>query len=147
MMQNANEVAASHYLAGQRLDDLRDVLDGTPEAKRVPASIDFTKPGVNTAMQHFQKYVSHNADNLNDPFVALQQMGADKRDPKTGQMQPNPDAKYVASVADAFGGFAVLEAAHNQIEANKKTASDFAVIDSADKANAVLAAPKRFTAD
>jgi hypothetical protein len=147
MMQNANEIAGSHYLATQRLGDLRDTLDGTPEASRVPPSIDFSKPGVNMAMQHFQKYVSHNADNLNDPFLALQQMGADKRDPKTGQLQPNPDAKYVDVVAQQFGGWNVLEAAHDQIAANKKTASDFAVIDSADKANAVLSAPKRFTPD
>jgi hypothetical protein len=72
-------------------------------------------------------------------------MGASKRDPKTGQLQPNPDAKYVDTVAQQFGGWNVLEAAHDQIAANKKTASDFAVIDSADKANAVLSAPKRFT--
>lgn len=147
MMQNANEVAGSHYLAEQRLSDLRDVLDGTPEAGRVPSSIDFSKPGVNTAMQHFQKYVSHNADNLNDPFLALQAMGAAKRDPKTGQVQPNPDAKYVDTVAQQFGGWNVLQAAHDQMEAQKKMASDFAVIDTADKANAVLSAPKRFTPD
>ena len=147
MMQNANEVAASHYLAGQRLDDLRDVLDGTPEASRVPSSIDFSKPGVNAAMQRFQRYVSHNAANLGDPFLALQEMGAAKRDPKTGQVQPNPDAKYVDTVAQQFGGWSVLQAAHDQMEANKKTASDFAVIDSDAKANAVIAAPKRFTQD
>lgn len=74
-------------------------------------------------------------------------MGTDKRDPKTGAMQPNPDAKYVSTVADAFGGWRTLQAAHDQMAANKKVASDFAVIDSADKANAILAAPKRFTQD
>jgi hypothetical protein len=62
-------------------------------------------------------------------------------------MQPNPDAKYVDAAAQAMGGWSVLEAAHNQITANKKAASDFAVIDSDTKANAVLAAPKRFSAD
>jgi hypothetical protein len=147
MMQNANEIAASHSLANQRLNDLRDTLDGTPEASRVPSTIDFSKPGVNMAMQHFQKYVSHNADNLNDPFLALQQMGADKRDPKTGQLQPNPDAKYVDVVAQQFGGWNVLQAAHNELDAQKKVADQFAVIDSADKANAVIASPKRFTPD
>lgn len=147
MVQRANEIVASHYLADQRLVDLRDVLDGTPQAKDVPTSIDFSKPGVDTAVQRFQKYVSHNADNLNDPFLALQQMGADRRDPKTGVMQPNPDAKYVDAAAQAMGGWNVLEAAHNQITANKKTAADFAVIDSDAKANAVLAAPKRFSQD
>jgi hypothetical protein len=147
VVQNANEQLAAHYLADQRLDDLRNVLDGTPQAKAVPSSIDFSKPGVDTAISRFQKYVSHNADNLNDPFLALQQMGADKRDPKTGAMQPNPDAKYVDAAAQAMGGWSVLEAAHNQITANKKAAADFAVIDTDAKANAVLAAPKRFSAD
>ena len=147
VVQNANEQLAGHYLADQRLEDLRNVLDGTPQAKDVPASIDFSKPGVDTAIQRFQKYVSHNADNLNDPFLALQQMGAAKRDPKTGAMTPNPDAKYVDSAAQAMGGWSVLEAAHNQIMANKKAAADFAVIDTDAKAQAVLAAPKRFSAD
>jgi hypothetical protein len=147
MKQIANETLASHHLANERLSDLRNVLDGTSYAKQVPASVDFSKPGVESAMQRFQKYVSHNADNLGDPFTALQQMGTDKRDPKTGAMQPNPDAKYVSTIADAFGGWNVLQAAHDQLAANKKTASDFAVIDTADKANAVLSAPKRFTPD
>lgn len=147
MMQIANETAASHALANQRLDDLRGVLDGTQYAKSVPASIDFTKPGVNAAMQRFQKYVSHDAANLQDPLLALQQMGAAKRDPNTGQLQPNPDAKYVDTVAQQFGGWPVLEAAHDQLAANRKAAADFAVIDTDAKANAVLAAPKRFTPD
>jgi hypothetical protein len=147
MMQNSNEIAASHYLAVQRLSDLRDTLDGTPYADKVPASIDFTKPGVNAAMQRFQRYVSHNAENLGDPYLALQEMGANKRDPKTGQMQPNPDAKYVATVMDALGGPALLLAAHNELDAQKKVADQYAVIDSADKANAVIASPKRFTPD
>ena len=146
-MQFANEIAGSHYLANQRLDDLRAVLEGTPDASRVPKSIDFTAPGVNAAMQRFQRYISHNADNLADPYLALQQMGANKRDPKTGQMQPNPDAKYVDTVAQAFGGWNTLLAAHNSIDAQKKVADQYAVVDTADKANAILAAPKRFTPD
>lgn len=147
MKQNANEQLAAHYLANQRLDDLRNVLDGTPLAKDVPMSVDFGKPGITTAIQRFQKYVSHDAANLEDPYTALQQMGAAKRDPKTGQLSPNPDAKYVDYVASAFGGWPVLEAAHNQIAANKKVAADFAVIDSDAKANAILATPKRFTTE
>lgn len=146
-LQIANETAGAHYLANRRLDDLRNILDGTPYAKVVPSGVDFTKPGVRTAMQRFQTYVSHNAANLADPFTSLLQMGADKRDPKTGVMQPNPDAKYVSTVADAFGGWAVLQAAHNELEAQKKTASDYAVVDTLDKADAILAAPKRFTPD
>lgn len=145
MKQNANEILASHYLADQRLDDLRTSLDGTQYASHVPTRIDFSKPGVNAAMQRFQRYVSHDAANLQDPFSALQAMGQAKRDPKTGQVQPNPDAKYVDTVASAFGGWPLLEAAHDQLAANRKSAADFAVIDSEAKANAVLAAPKRFT--
>ena len=74
-------------------------------------------------------------------------MGTGKRNPTTGALEPNPDAKFVDTIAQTFGGWPVLQAAHNQLEANTKTAANFAVIDSADKANAVLAAPKRFTAD
>lgn len=154
MMQNANEIAASHMLVNQRLDDLRGVLGKTDEGKLIPKSIDFTAPGVNTAVQHFQKYVSHNADNLNDPYLALQQMGADKRNPKTGLMEPNPDAKYADTIAQQWGGWNVLQAAHNKIladkDAAKKTADREAlydVIDTADKANAVLADPKKFTGE
>lgn len=145
MKQNANEIAASHYLADQRLTDLHNVLDGTPAAKQVPAAIDFTKPGVSGALQRFQKYVSHDATNSADPYAALQAMGAAKRG-ADGQLQPNPDAKYVNTIADAFGGWPVLEAAHDQLAANKKAAADYAVIDSDAKATAVLSAkPGRFS--
>lgn len=146
-IQLANEQAAAHYLANQRLADLRSILDGTPMAKNVPNSIDFTKPGVDAAIQRFQKYVSHNSTNLADPYLALQQMGANKRDPKTGEMQPHQDAKYVSTVVDVMGGPALLLAAHNQLEAQKKAAADYAVIDTQDKAAAVISAPKKFTPD
>jgi hypothetical protein len=55
MIQLANETAAAHYLADQRLTDLRNVLDGTSYAKQVPTSVDFTKPGVATAIQRYQR--------------------------------------------------------------------------------------------
>lgn len=45
-------------------------------------------------------------------------MGADKRDPKTGAMQPNQDAKYVDTVAQALGGWPVLKAVHDKLEAD-----------------------------
>ncbi|SFS10777.1 hypothetical protein SAMN05421771_1846 [Granulicella pectinivorans] len=147
MKVNANEQLASHYLAAQRLHDLSNVLDGTQYASKVPQSIDFSKPGVNTAMQRFQTYVSHDAANLQDPFAALQAMGQAKRDPKTGQIQPNPDAKYVDAVASVFGGWSVLEAAHDQLAANQKSAEQFSIIDSEAKAQAVLAAPQKFSKD
>jgi hypothetical protein len=147
VVAQANESLASHYLADQRLADLKQTLQGTPEADKVPTSIDFSKPGVATALSRFRFYVSHNADNLADPYAALKQMGADRRNPQTGEMEPNPDARYVDTIAQTFGGWNLLSAAHDQIAANSKSAEAFAVIDSADKANAVLAAPKRFTAD
>ena len=147
MVQRANEIVASHHLADLRLADLRTTLDGTPLADKVPSTIDWTQPGTETAMQRYQKYVSHNADNLADPYLALQAMGTAKRDPKTGEMAPNPDAKYADTVATALGGWPVLEAAHNQLLANKADAAKYSIIDTADKANAVLASPKRFTAD
>jgi hypothetical protein len=82
-----------------------------------------------------------------DILESLQAMGADKRDEKTGQMRPNPDAKYVDVVAGALGGYPVLEAVHNQLAANKKVASEFSIIDSEAKANAVIATPSKFTQD
>jgi hypothetical protein len=148
MMQSWNETSASHYLATQRLSDLKTTLAGTPLAASVPSSIDFTKPGVASATSRWRYYTSHNSDNLSDPFLSLTAMGADKRNAKTGVMESNPDAKYVDTVAQSLGGWSVLEAAHNQILAQRKSAADFAVIDSADKANAVLSAnPTRFSAD
>ncbi len=146
-IQRANEIVASHTLADYRLQDIRQVLAGTPYADKVPASVDFSKPGVETAMQRFQKYVSHSDQHGMDVYESLQSMGASKRDPRTGQMQPNGDAKYVDQVAAAFGGWSTLEAVHNQLAANKKVATEFSVIDSEAKANAVIAAPGKFTQD
>jgi hypothetical protein len=146
-IQKANEIAASHTLADFRLNDIRQVLAGTPYADKVPASVDFSKPGVETALTKFQKYVSHSDSHGMDTFESLQSMGAAKRDPRTGQMQPNPDAKYVDQVAQAFGGWSTLEAVHNQLAAAKKNATEFSVIDSEAKANAVIAAPGKFTQD
>jgi hypothetical protein len=145
IVQRANEIMAAHSLTDYRLKEIRDVLDGTPWADKVPASVDFSKPGVEAAMQRFQKYVSHSNAHGMDLYESLQQMGQDKRDPKTGQMQPNPDSKYVDTVAAAMGGWPLLQAVHNQLAADKKTATEFAIIDSEAKANAVIAAPKKFT--
>jgi hypothetical protein len=55
-IQHANEVLAAHTLSDFRLKDMKDVLAGTQFADKVPASIDFSKPGVETAMQKFQKF-------------------------------------------------------------------------------------------
>jgi hypothetical protein len=98
-------------------------------------------------MTRFQKYVSHSAAHGMDVFESLQAMGADKRDPKTGAMQLNQDAKFVDTVAAAMGGWPVLEAVHNQLAADKKVASEFSIIDSEAKANAVIAAPRKFNQD
>lgn len=141
---SANEQLGERTLTDHKLDDLRGALDGTPWASKVPDKIDFSKPDVARAMTALARYQSHDATNAADPYLALQQMGAAKRNPD-GTLQPNPDAKYADTIAQAMGGWSLLEAAHNQIEANRKSAADFAVIDSADKAQAVIAAPKRFT--
>ena len=137
--------AASHDLADQRLNDLRTNLAGTPLADKVPASIDWSQPGVDTAFTAYKRYVSHDAANSADPYLALQAMGSDRRDPKTGVLQPNPDSKYVNTIAQAMGGWPLLLANHNQLDANKKIQADYAIIDTADKANAVLSAPNKFT--
>jgi hypothetical protein len=147
IVQRANEVLGAHSLSDYRLKEIRDVLDGTPWADKVPASVDFSKPGVETAMQRFQKYVSHSNQHGMDVMESLQQMGQDKRDPRTGQMQPNPDAKYVDTVASAMGGWPVLQAVHNQLAANKKATEEFNIVDSEAKANAILASPAKFTRD
>jgi hypothetical protein len=147
IIQNANEQVASKTLVESRLKDLKTELAGTQYADQVPTSIDFTQPGVRKALQAYQKYVSHNSDNLADPFAALQAMGADTRNPTTGAMEPNSDAKFVDAAASALGGWSVLQAAHNQIAADKKNTEQFSIIDSETKAEAVLSAPKKFSSD
>lgn len=143
--QRANEILAAHTLSDFRLNEMREVLSGTPWADKVPTSVNFSEPGVETAISRFQRYVSHSNQHGMDIYESLQAMGTDKRDPKTGQMQPNPDAKYVDTVAGAMGGWPLVEAVHNQLAANKKAATELSIIDSEAKANAVLAAPNRFT--
>lgn len=147
IVQTANEQVASKTLVEHRLGDLKTELAGTPFADKVPTSIDFTQPGVRKAMTAYQKYVSHNADNLMDAYAALQQMGADKRNPTTGQLQPNPDAKFVDAAATALGGWPLLRAAHDQIAANTKSTEEFNIIDTEAKAESVLSSPKKFSND
>jgi hypothetical protein len=139
--------AGAYALAQQRLDDMKTNLAGTANASQLPAKIDFSQPGIVPAFNAYKRYVSHNAENSADPYLALQQMGSDKRDPTSGALQPNPDAKYVNTIAQAYGGWPALLANHNQLDANQKVQDNFAVIDSADKADAVLAKPKQFTQD
>jgi hypothetical protein len=114
----ANAIVAAHSLSDFRLNDMRQVLAGTAYADKVPSSIDFSQPGVETAVQRFQKYVSHSNMHGMDVYESLQAMGGDKRDPKTGAMQPNPDAKYVDTVAQSFGGWPVLKAVHDKLESD-----------------------------
>jgi hypothetical protein len=146
MKQQANEMLATRTLANYRLDGLRAALDGTQFAAKVPAKVDFTQPGLDRAWTAFSRYTSHDAENSADPYLALKAMSAAKRN-ADGTLSPNADARFADTLASSMGGWQVLEAAHNQIEAQKKSAADFAVIDSDAKANAVLAAPKRFSQD
>jgi hypothetical protein len=46
-----------------------------------------------------------------------------------------------------MGGWSTLEAVHNQLAADKKTATEFAIVDSEAKANAIIATPNKFTKD
>ncbi len=146
-LQRANEIMGARVLSDYRLKDMKDVLSGTPYADRVPSKIDFSAPGVENAMKIFQRYVSHSNQHGMDLLESISAMSADKRDPRTGAMQPNPDSKFADTIAGAFGGWPVLQALHNQIAADKKTATDFAIIDSEAKANAVIATPNKFTKD
>lgn len=114
-VQRANEILISHSLADERLEDMRTVLAGTPYADKIPEKIDFSRPGVETALMRFQKYRSHSDQHGMDLYESLQAMGADRRDPKTGQMQPNSDAKYVNTVATAMGGWPLLKALHDKL--------------------------------
>jgi len=147
MKQRANEVLATRSLSDLRLNDMRNVLAGTQYADQVPKTIDFSKPGVEAAMTRFQKYVSHSDVHGMDVLESLQALGASKRNPQTGQMEPNSDAKFVDTVASAMGGWPLLEAVHNQLAANAKSTEGFNIIDSESKANAVLASPGKFTQD
>lgn len=146
-IQHANEVLAAHSLSEFRLRDMRTVLAGTRYADQVPTAIDYSKAGVETAMQRFMRYTSHSDQHGMDVFESLQAMGTDRRDPKTGVMQRNPDAPFVQTVASALGGWPVLQAVHDQLAANKKSTEEFNIIDSESKANAVLASPGKFTRD
>jgi hypothetical protein len=140
------EQAAGNQLALQRLADLRETLAGTSLESKVPTSIDFNAPGVQTALGRYRFYQSNDAEAMNDPYVALQKMGAAKRD-KDGQLQPNSDARYVNQLAQIMGGWNLLQQAHQQIAVNQKNAETYSIIDSTDKAQAVLSAPKKFSPD
>ena len=146
-IQRANEIMGTRVLTDYRLKDMKTVLDGTAMADKVPGKVDFSKPGVETAMKVFQKYVSHSNQHGMDLLQSIESMSADKRDPKTGVMQPNLDAKWADTIAASYGGWPVLQALHNQIEADKKTATEFAIVDSEAKANAIIATPNKFTKD
>jgi hypothetical protein len=117
-VQRANEFLAAHTLADYRLKEIRGALSGTQWAEKVPTSIDFSQPGVVTAMGRFQKYTSHSNQHGMDFYESLQMMGTAKRDPKTGAVQPNADAKFVDTVAQALGGWNLLKAMHDQLEAD-----------------------------
>jgi hypothetical protein len=118
-VQRSNEIANAHMLSDYRLQDIRQEMSGTQWADKVPANVDFSQPGVVTAMSRFQKYVSHANQHGMDVYESLLAMGADsKRDPHTGQMAPNPDAKYVDTVAQSLGGWPLLKAMHDKLEAD-----------------------------
>ena len=65
----------AHSLSDFRFKEMRDVLNDTPYAEKVPASMDYSKPGVDTAMGRFQKYVSHANQHGMDIYESLQANG------------------------------------------------------------------------
>jgi hypothetical protein len=104
MRQSFANQAANHDQTDQRLAIMRSNLKGTPFAAQVPTSVEWSTPGVQTAMSKFNQYVSHDIDSSADPYRALQLMAAN----------PN-DRKYVATVMQSLGGHDLLLANHNAL--------------------------------
>jgi hypothetical protein len=104
MRQSFANQAANHDQTDQRLAIMRSNLKGTPFAAQVPTSVEWSTPGVQTAMSKFNQYVSNDIDSSADPYRALQLMAAN----------PN-DRKYVATVMQSLGGHDLLLANHNAL--------------------------------
>jgi len=99
------------------------------------------------ALMALKRYQAHHVFGP-DTGAELESMGADKRDPRTGVMMPNPDAKYVPMLKELFGGETRLQALHNQIVQQTEFAKEkgraeaqAAVLDSPNKAYGILSRP------
>lgn len=150
-------------LAEHRLNDLRGVLKGTEFADKVPAKIDYNAPGigqgitVGDALAKFQRWTARSNEHGMDIYDSLKAMGTkSKPNPKTGVDIPNPDGKYADTVAEALGGWNVLEAAHDQEAANKDAAKlktekaikeNITAIHNDQDAEAVLANKNKYSPD
>jgi hypothetical protein len=115
-LASANEIKNAMTLAQARHDEVAKALQGSdnPDVQKLAANVPTikslmsdpqTSAGLATALERFQKYVSHSDQHGMDLYQSLQQMA-----------QPtNPDSKYAAQVMQAFGGPAVLQAYHDEV--------------------------------
>jgi hypothetical protein len=126
ILAQANETANSFHLAQLRHDEVTDALKQSDDPKvkaladRVPTIGSLlddprTGAGLASALNRYQKYVSHSDQHGQDLFESLQQMSQPSKSDGKGGMSPNPDAKYAPQIAAAFGGWDVLKAYHNEV--------------------------------
>jgi hypothetical protein len=125
-LASANEIKNAMTLAQARQDEVAKALKGSdnPDVQKLAANVPTikslmadpqTSAGLATALERFQKYVSHSDQHGMDLSQSLQQMAQPSIPDGKGGMVPNPDAKYAQQVAQAFGGMNVLQAYHNEV--------------------------------
>jgi len=130
MLARANEQKTMFQLAQQRHDEVADALRSSDDPKvqalanqvsSIGSLLDDPKTGAGlaTALSRFQSYVSH-ADISHggrDLYESLQAMAQpsvpDPNNPK--QSVPNKNAPFANQVAQAFGGWNVLKAYHDEV--------------------------------
>ena len=131
VIARANEQKTMFNLAQQRHDEVSKALSESDDPKvqalaaQVPSIgslLDSPKTGAGlaTALSRYQSYVSH-ADISHggrDLYESLQAIAQPSRpDPNNkGQFIPNRDAPFANTVAQAFGGWDVLDAYHNEVK-------------------------------
>jgi hypothetical protein len=136
IIARANEQKTMFQLAQARHDEVADALRQSDDPKvqamadNVPSIGELldnpkTGAGLATALTRFQSYVSH-ADISHggrDLYESLQQMAqpsrTDPNDPK--KTISNKDAPFANQVANAFGGWNVLQAYHAEVEPEQIT--------------------------
>jgi hypothetical protein len=139
----ANEQKTMIQLAQQRHDEVANALSQSdhPKVKALASQVPSigallndpkTSPGLITALTKYQSYVSHAdiAHNGRDLYESLQAMAQpSKPDPDNkGQFIPNKDAAFAPQIAQAYGGWDVLKAYHDEVVpeqiANEAQAAD-----------------------
>ena len=136
----ANEQKSAFMLAQARHDEVAKALSESddPKVKALAAKVPSigsllddpkTSPGLITALQRYQKYVSHSDfSHGGDLYDSLRMMAAPSKPDGKGSFVPNGDQKYADQVANAFGGWDVLEKYHEAVKPleikNENDASD-----------------------